>query len=455
MVEEETLSQEFAVLSSKLVASIEKQASLEDRMHWTDHALAAAKIRIRELEAAQQECVERMAQVLQEKQGIEEETKALMTKLIEETRQRGQAETDKRTIEKELEDLTKTLFEEANRMVSVAYKEREYLEKRNEHLQAKLEDTEMLLRSHQTQLAELKERLLCFSNMSINRNNTLVCTLDTVGIDETINTTDTTINTIPLTPQAIRENSLSLNNNDHGTLEELPRQFRNDIPAFHEFSVFFHTICAQKKTSPVSSFEQSVSSTQPDSPVFHNLNRSSTGPIRSSSPFFHLTTPTLFASFKESKFIKRCIYEDIEPTLRLDNAPGLSWLARRTMFSAILDGQLVIEPAKSLNTSSSCSLCGNDCCVDKDMQIHQFRTSESQNTLKSYPMCSYCLRRVRSVCNFAGFIRQLRDGLWKMEDNNDEIKAWKETIRLREAMFWSRVGAYFHTDSMLNKNTSS
>ncbi|KAG4301390.1 hypothetical protein PCK1_002316 [Pneumocystis canis] len=233
MVEEEALSQEFAVLSSKLVASIEKQASLEDRMHWTDHALAAAKTRIRELETAQQECVERMAQVLQEKQGVEEETQSLMTRLIEETRQRGQAETDKRTIEKELEDLTKTLFEEANRMVSVAYKEREYLEKRNEHLQAKLEDTEMLLRSHQTQLAELKERLLCFSNTSMSKNNTLVCTL---GIDATIYATEEEPMTMaPSTPQMIREESIVLTNDGQEALEGLPRQFRNDIPAFHEF----------------------------------------------------------------------------------------------------------------------------------------------------------------------------------------------------------------------------
>lgn len=43
-------------------------------------------------------------------------------------------------------------------------------------------------------------------------------------------------------------------------------------------------------------------------------------------------------------FIKRSQEEDVEPCLRLDFAPGLNWLSRRQANTAILDGNLVIEP---------------------------------------------------------------------------------------------------------------
>lgn len=457
---EERLNKELAALSSKLVASIEKQASLEDRIHWTGHELAVAKAKIRELEAAQKECVGRMEQALIEKRGVEQETQQLMQRLMEETQQRGKAETDKRTIEKELEDLTKTLFEEANRMVSSAHRDRERLERRNEHLQAKLEDAESLLLSHQKQLAELKNVM---QHMLHEQAETA---------------------SSPSTPQSYRMkyesgfNALKSSDSirlfddsqaDDALTGALPLSFasylsfRDDIPVFQEFSMFFQTLCAQKVIQPVAQTSNlfpvsntvSIPFVRPVSPTCLGLNGSSNTSATQfmASSFFQGNHSSLSSSFKDSKFFKRCISEDIEPTLRLDSAPGLSWLARRSVFSAILDGHLVIEPVslKSLNTPCLCSLCGNICSDDKNTRIHQFRTSESQNTLKFYLLCSYCLRRVRSVCNFTGFIRQLCDGLWKTDDENVEMRAWEETVRLREAMFWSRVGAFSHTETMSDK----
>lgn len=55
-------------------------------------------------------------------------------------------------------------------------------------------------------------------------------------------------------------------------------------------------------------------------------------------------TPVNLPPLKDTKFYKRALVEDIEPTLRLDLAPGLSWLARRTVLSAVTDGSLVVEP---------------------------------------------------------------------------------------------------------------
>ncbi|KAG9104160.1 hypothetical protein FRC07_009840, partial [Ceratobasidium sp. 392] len=56
-------------------------------------------------------------------------------------------------------------------------------------------------------------------------------------------------------------------------------------------------------------------------------------------------------------FIARLIVEDCDPTLRLDLAPALNWLTRRAVHTAILQGQLEIEPVHGL-LESECALCG-------------------------------------------------------------------------------------------------
>ena len=74
-------------------------------------------------------------------------------------------------------------------------------------------------------------------------------------------------------------------------------------------------------------------------------------------------------------FIARATLEDIDPTLRLDTAPDLGWLNRRSVQNAIVTGELAIEPV-SLNTLLStsafasaypqdigCAMCGKQVVV--------------------------------------------------------------------------------------------
>ncbi|KAG8743603.1 hypothetical protein FRC10_011666 [Ceratobasidium sp. 414] len=56
-------------------------------------------------------------------------------------------------------------------------------------------------------------------------------------------------------------------------------------------------------------------------------------------------------------FIARLVVEDCDQTLRLDLAPALNWLTRRAVHTAVLQGQLEIEPVYGL-LESECALCG-------------------------------------------------------------------------------------------------
>ncbi|KAH8103086.1 proline-rich protein [Cristinia sonorae] len=73
-------------------------------------------------------------------------------------------------------------------------------------------------------------------------------------------------------------------------------------------------------------------------------------------------------------FLARLVSEDSDPTVRLDLAPSLSWLTRRSVLSAIHSGQLTVEPmstptlleelapptipATNHHTHVTCALCG-------------------------------------------------------------------------------------------------
>ncbi|KAF4628107.1 hypothetical protein G7Y89_g10050 [Cudoniella acicularis] len=151
--------------------------------------------------------------------------------------------------------------------------------------------------------------------------------------------------------------------------------------------------------------------------------------------------PNSLTPLKDTKFYKRALAEDIEPTLRLDTAPGLSWLARRTVLNAVCEGSLVIEPMPSSTKPYvfACSLCGETRKDTAHIRSHRFKTSENENAQR-YPLCRYCHGRVRSTCDFLGFLRILKDGHWRADDEDAEKAAWEESVRLREQMFWCRMG---------------
>ncbi|KAL8956190.1 MAG: hypothetical protein Q9183_006386, partial [Haloplaca sp. 2 TL-2023] len=137
----------------------------------------------------------------------------------------------------------------------------------------------------------------------------------------------------------------------------------------------------------------------------------------------------------------RTLTECIEPTLRLDTAPGLSWLARRTVISSMAEGGLVVEPmpAGVKHNVFACSLCGENRQDEEHARSHRFRTSENDNAQR-YPLCGFCLTRVRASCDFLGFLRMLKDGHWRADDDEAELQAWEECVRLQERMFWARIG---------------
>lgn len=347
-----------------------------------------------------------------------------------------------------------------------ARQEQEIVHRKNDLLRAQLADTEDLLKSQQEQLTELKQVM---EQMQADRDDqTATTTPSSPGYSKFDAQEDDT----PTSDVGSQSGLSDLITPSYPTsfTHLLQPVLRNDISAYQDFSNLCETSRRVASRPPSGTHSSlglgligsgaSVTSIGIPSTV-STVSLSSAGSPAASSTFSS-PTPNTPASgngsipavpmmpippLKETKFYKRVLVEDVEPTLRLDIAPGLSWLARRSVITAMSDGSLVVEPVPTTGTYAllskpqlyPCSLCGENRKDDQYLRRYRFRTSESSSAQR-YPLCRYCLNRVRATCDFLGFLRIVKDGHWRTDDDDAEKAAWEESVRLRENMFWTRIG---------------
>ncbi|KAJ5572860.1 hypothetical protein N7450_009844 [Penicillium hetheringtonii] len=440
------LSNEVAALSVKLIQAINNQTTLDDSLVATRQELEVAQGKIIALEFQNEKYRRDIdQQVYIKKSDSDREIQQLKAALAEERTQRAAVEKGKKTIEQELETLTADLFEEANKMVAAAKIEREAVEKKNEQLRSQIKDTESLLASHQDQLAELKSVM---QGMHLTK--------DDLDSRTNVSTAPPSPGGVPPPPGFSRQESDLDNEPTTLNPEELtpgpscnfPEMIRMvcraDLPAYDDFRDLLVLSRTSKPPSragsgsyaglnvmSLASFATGGSNSATSSPtkgVTHSPNGSLSSQTGSHIPL------------KDTRFYKRVLMEDIEPTLRLDLSPGISWLTRRTVLSGICEGSLVVEPmpAATKKYEFPCSVCGERRPGENNERTHRFRTSESESAQR-YSICVQCLERIRACCEFTGYLRLILDGHIRAGDAEEEKDVWEETVRLRERMFWSRV----------------
>ncbi|KAF2460644.1 hypothetical protein BDY21DRAFT_170714 [Lineolata rhizophorae] len=470
------LSSEVAMLSTKLINAINTQTTLDDSLQATRHELEGARKRVAELEGLVNDHRRAVDQgFLVRREEFTKMEGKLKAELAEERKQRAVVEKDKKTIEFELENLTTALFEEANTMVAVARRDTEAAEKRNEQLKTRLSEREELLNSQQEQLQDLKVVMEKMSSeRDENETNTHQSTAPSTPALAPHDRMSRVLEAVNLTPNTPGSDEVPANHPLHFS-HLLHPVLRDDIPAYEDFQALLKAARNAAPSSRVNSgnfgslanalgahssgranaSSTSLHSQSPKTPGVNgngNGNGHSSGAAATSanngggqpgsaagSPRESAFVPPL----KEAKFYKRALSEDIEPTLRLDIAPGLSWLARRTVLNAMTAGSLAVEPQppapKFRGPVFACALCGENRVGETWARRFRFRTSE-QPDAQRYPLCDYCLHRVRAACDYVAFLRLVNGGHWRADTPEEEKAAWEEGVRLRERMFWARVG---------------
>ncbi|CCL99575.1 uncharacterized protein FIBRA_01593 [Fibroporia radiculosa] len=297
------LFSQVSQLNNKLVGSYDRVSDLEDELHVSSANLRQSTLRISELELERSQHLSALSTgLLVEKDHVTTELTRLMEKATEEAAQRGQAETARAQIEKDLDDLSASLFNQANSMVAEARIGKARSER-------KAEETERALREAEEVVGILQGQMQALQAEKEHAD------------------------------QEVDEMRLRMGKGKWVDRPQDPEQGRprllNIHPPYQEFIAFLSHLRTIRPASP---------------------------------------QPPAMSTLLPLPFLARLITEDSDPTVRLDLAPSLNWLTRRSVISAIHSGQLTVEPMHTVtlleelapstipghahNIQVSCALCG-------------------------------------------------------------------------------------------------
>ncbi|KAI0266506.1 hypothetical protein BC834DRAFT_969522 [Gloeopeniophorella convolvens] len=144
-------------LNNKLVKSYDRVSDLEDDLHVTSSTLRSSSIKISQLELERSQHLSALnTGLLVEKSHVTAELTRLMEKATEEAARRGQAESAQAAIEKDLDDVSAALFDQANNMVVEARLGRAHSERKADDAERALREAEDAVRLMQQQLQSLQ-----------------------------------------------------------------------------------------------------------------------------------------------------------------------------------------------------------------------------------------------------------------------------------------------------------
>ncbi|KAF9957958.1 rab guanine nucleotide exchange factor S2, partial [Modicella reniformis] len=154
-----TLVAENDTLASKLVESTEGRMDLDQQLNIAQMELQAAQSELKTMRRNQKH-YEQLLDMISAGQLIErKDVQPVIENLVYESQRRSQIETSKMKLESELEDLSRSLFEEANRMVNEERQTTYLAGKKIEGLERQLDEILDLCKSERDQLMELKGRM--------------------------------------------------------------------------------------------------------------------------------------------------------------------------------------------------------------------------------------------------------------------------------------------------------
>ncbi len=143
-------------LNNKLVKSYDRVSDLEDEVHVASTNLRSTTLKVSQLELERTQHLSALnTGLLVEKSHVTAELNRLMEKATEEAAQRGQAESARNAIEKELDDLSASLFDQANTMVAEARYSKSLSERKVEEAEIALKGAEEAVASMQHQMQAL------------------------------------------------------------------------------------------------------------------------------------------------------------------------------------------------------------------------------------------------------------------------------------------------------------
>ncbi|KAL6947347.1 hypothetical protein ACO0QE_002230 [Hanseniaspora vineae] len=385
------LEEKLNTMSTQLLESINKQSSLETKIFELQKQLTVYQKQEEKFVSSEQDLLD--AQKTAELQ--EKKISALQNELSKEQAHKATAEQEANGLREEIGELSTSLFEEANKMVAVEKEKLYHKDKELNSLKGVLQEKEDILQSLEMQLKNLKAMLEADASC-----------------DDLVN--ESSVEAGPTSEAANLEKSVS----------------KSSIPNSVNVDAIF-------------------------SPTLHSI-RFDTEMYSEFLKFIAVLphSDSIYSTKNDSKFIKKLLREEIEPALKIDSAKGIPWAARSRILPAMMAGEVAIEPFSGINetfryntntsskarTDSSlsdtkmfkypkdsppvavdepCAFCFES---RSDILEHNrlyclkvFSSRDPKVVSKQYPLCHYCLLKIRQCCEIFAFLRSLKDGVWNLE----------------------------------------
>lgn len=377
---DERLTAEVAQLLTKLVTAVAKQLELEEKLLVVRRENARLKERQTTLED-----VETRFQDMETRFKEMEVDHAKNKKLKEE------AEAENSRLSAEVEDLTASLFDEANKMVSDASRLTDNYKIKNGKLHEELHEKDVIIEDLQAQLQDLKQLFVRIEEEQRNKS--------TVG-----------------TP-AIEQGGF-VNGDDSANVQ---------------------LVLAAPLFSP------KIEAVRFDIELYQVDFKSFVYAVIKPSFTFDLN------SLRTLKYFKKVWLEELENSIShippIANSTFINrWQKGKNFWSLLVEGRAIIEPIKSVNetykitykgktptdapvaTKEPCTFC-NESREDvlEHARLYSLKllapelssaSLTDSEPVASYPLCNYCLIKLRNICDFFAKLRSIHSNIFKLKQNS-------------------------------------
>ncbi|KAG0306880.1 RAB3A interacting protein [Dissophora globulifera] len=326
----------------------------------------------------------------------------LNDKYVDEIEKVAELQHAKEMVEGELEELSRTLFEEANGMVASEARARHQLELTRKHLELELKDAQERLAAETSQLKELKTKMeaMMDSEPQSKRTSTDPAPHGTVDLGQLFG-----LNKISV-PDAVAE--------EPATTIAIDGHMMHD---FKEFVAQSSTVRLAKIHSlPFMRHCQ-------DEDVEPCLRFGSNPRISARKLTEGICTNTCYIEEATAEQVKE--YERMVLAAQQPPSPARQAATNKSLLWERLQTQYALYQAPK----GGCQTCGRSGPL-----THRYRlaTSDEWNFIDRF-----CRDRIVAACEFYIFIRNIRAGLYSTRTIED---LFSESLRLRLQMFYARAG---------------
>lgn len=416
------LTKEVTLLSTKLVTAVAKQSELEENvlhLHKENTNLKSSVNELKSFASKYSNLFPKYNQLYKDYQQLKA--------------QKDSTETENKKLQSEVEDLSESLFNEANQMVSDALRETYNFKVKNRKLYEEIDEKNAIIDNLQDQLKDLKNLFIKIEDQqklfqSNSKSNTPKLDLSQFTNDEILKedyqSDDITNNSAILTSG---ENSLYVQQLQSIIYSPTVKAIRFDLAIYQQdFKSFIYQII------------------KPDF-TFDLVN------------------------LQKLKFFKKIWQEELETSIgQVPVIPTSSFINRwqkgKNFWNLLVEGKAMIQPVSGINETfkltykgknrnynevpvavkDPCTFCGeNKDDVLEHARLYTLKlfspipinqspnnsinnnsggttniNGEKHEVIANYPLCNFCLIKLRNICEFFAKLRLINQNVYKLKQNN-------------------------------------